>query len=140
MTVPVDRVVPYLEQLLENDDVRGNLQQSVRRARQAYGGVKGQDNAKRALGDRRVQQRLVQSAASARDAIAGVKRGGEKELQKQARRRRRRGLLLVGLVGAGAAVALNGSVRAKLVGLVGGDGRGPDSPAHDPGATGAPTA
>jgi hypothetical protein len=112
--VSVDRLAPYLEQLLDNDDVRGNLGQSVRRARQAYGGVKGRRDAKSALGDRRVRQRLAQSAAAARDAVAGVKRGGEKELQKRARRRRRRGLLAAVVVAAGAAAA------ARMLGLLGG--------------------
>jgi hypothetical protein len=120
VTVSVDRLAPYLEQLLENDDVRGDLGRSVRRARQAYGGAKSQRDAKSALRDRRVQQRLAQSAASARDAVMGVKRGGEKELQKQARRRRRRGVLAAVVVAVGAAVALDGSLRARVLGLFGG--------------------
>jgi hypothetical protein len=126
--VSVDRLAPYLEQLLENDDVQGNLGRSVRRARQAYGGARRQGSAKGALGDSRVRQRLAQSAAAARDAVAGVKRGGEKELQKRARRRRRRGLLAAAVVAAGAAVALDGSVRARVLGLFGGGGDGEAGP------------
>lgn len=79
----IDRVAPYVEQLLEDDDVQANLQRSVTRARQAYAAVTASKNAKKAVKDRRVRLRLTQSVAAARDAAIALRQGPEKQRRRR---------------------------------------------------------
>jgi hypothetical protein len=85
-----DRVGPYLEQLLDNDDVKDNVRRAVARAEQALGRANKRKSKKEALKDRGVRVRARQSLAAARDAIATIARGPEIERAKERRRQRRR--------------------------------------------------
>jgi hypothetical protein len=99
---------PYLEQVLDNRDVQDNLRRAVARAEQAYARARGRKDAKQALKDRGVRQRVTQSALAARDAVLTIRRGPEIERRKQQRlrrRRRRRNRLLLGAALAGGAFA-----------------------------------
>src|SRR3954452_5232053 len=124
----LDTVAPYFEQLLENDDVRNNLERARTRAHQAYGATK-RKGAKKAAGDARVRARVTGAAVAARDAVFAAKRGRERELRRQQRRTRlRRGLVLLVLAG-GAAAAANESVRTQVLDLVGSsNGSTPSAP------------
>jgi hypothetical protein len=128
----IDRIGPYVDQLLENQDVQANLQRAAARARQAYGGVKGKKTKKKALSDNRVRRQLQQSVAAARDAAVAVKRGREEKESKERRRRRRRGRLLLGVavVAAGALLALNEDVRNRMLGLLSGSADSSGEPAE----------
>jgi hypothetical protein len=116
----IDRVAPYVEQLLDNDNVQANLQRAATRARQAYGGAKGKKNKKKALTDNRVRQRLTQSVAAARDAVVALKRGRDEEARKQARRRQRRRALVLALAAGGAVVMSSRDARSRVLGRLGG--------------------
>lgn len=104
----LDTVAPYFEQLLEDDDVRNNLERARTRARQAYGATK-RKGAKKAAGGARVRARVT--GVAARDAVFAAKRGRERELRRQQRRTRlRRGLVLL-VLARGAAAADRSSKR-----------------------------
>jgi hypothetical protein len=117
----IDRAVPYVKQLLENDKVHSDLEDSLHRARQAYSGARGQKSTKSALSDSRVRRRVAQSVGSARDAVLAGKRGREKELRRQARRRRIRVLLLAGVAAGAAIAALNAGAPEKVLARLGND-------------------
>lgn len=121
----IDTVGPYVEQLLDNDDVRENLARAAARAQQAYAGVRRM-GASKAASDRRVRARIMQAAAATRDAALAVKRGREEQLRREQRRTRRR-RLLVGLVLAGATVtAVDEKARTRILAAIGGnDASGP---------------
>jgi hypothetical protein len=85
-----DRVGPYLEQLLDNDDVQDNVRRAVARAEQALGRASKRKSKKEALKDRGVQVRARQSIEAARDAITAIAHGPEIERAKERRRLRRR--------------------------------------------------
>lgn len=107
MPVTSERLGPYVEQLLDNDDVQSNVRRAVARAEQAYARARKRKDPKEALKDRGVQQRVRQSVTAARDAVMAIRRGPEIERAKELRRRRkrRRSRLLAVTVLAGGAFA-----------------------------------
>src|SRR3954470_650342 len=68
---------PYLEQVLDNQDVQDNLRRAAARAEQAYARARGRKDAKQALKDQGVRRRAAQSVVAARDAVLAIRRGPE---------------------------------------------------------------
>jgi hypothetical protein len=98
---------PYVQRLAEDPELRENLRSAYTSARKAYGRVNGKKPAK-ALDDKKVQRELKEAASSLKEA-ADALRGNK-------RKKRRKGrLLLVALVGAGLALALNEGLRKKAL-------------------------
>jgi hypothetical protein len=87
---PSDRLSPYVEQLLDNEDVQANVRRAIVRAEQAVARASKRKSKKDAVKDRGVQVRARQSIEAARDAIATIARGPEIERAKERRRQRRR--------------------------------------------------
>jgi hypothetical protein len=98
---------PYVQRLIEDEELRNNLRSAFVSARKAYGRVNGKGPAK-ALDDKKVQRELKDAASSLKDA-ADALRGGRK------RKRRRGRVLLLAVVGAGLALALNEGLRKKVL-------------------------
>src|SRR5689334_21179755 len=90
MPATTERIGPYLEQLLDNEDVQANVRRAVARAEQAVGRARDRKDAKEALQDRGVRRRAQQSVVAARDAIVAIRRGPEIQRAKEQRRRRKR--------------------------------------------------
>src|ERR671919_494621 len=90
---------PYVQRLMEDDQLRDNLRTAFESARKAYSRMNGKGPT-RVMDDKKMQKELKEAASSLRDA-ADALRGGKKKP-----RRRGRGLMLV-LVGAGLALALS---------------------------------
>jgi len=112
MPATSERIGPYLEQLLDNEDVQANVRRAVARAEQAVGRARNRKDAKEALRDQAVRRRVQQSVVAARDAIVAIRRGPEIERAKERRRRRRRrrnGLLGVAVLAGGAYAAYKAS-------------------------------
>jgi hypothetical protein len=123
----MDTVTPYLEQLLENDDVRTNLRRAGTRARQVYGTTK-RKGAKKAAGDKRVRAYVAQGAGAAREAVLAVTRGREQELRRRQRRTRMRRVAFLLVVAGGVAAAANEGVRNQVLEMVGSsNGSGPSA-------------
>jgi adenylosuccinate synthase len=98
---------PYVQRLMEDEELRESLRSAFVSARKAYGRVNGKAPAK-ALEDKKVQRELKDAASSLKDAADSLR--GTK------RKKRRRGrVLLVGLVGAGLALALSEGLRKKVL-------------------------
>jgi adenylosuccinate synthase len=98
----------YVARLLEDAELRENLRTAFDSARKAYGRIDGKGPAK-ALDDKKVQKQLKEAASSLKSASDSL-RGGRKR-----KRRRPVRLLLVGVVGAGAALALSEGLRKKAL-------------------------
>jgi hypothetical protein len=98
---------PYVQRLIEDEELRENLRSAFISARKAYARVNGKGPAK-ALDDKKVQRELKDAASSLRDA-ADALRGGRKK------KRRRGRVLLLAVVGAGLALALNEGLRKKVL-------------------------
>jgi hypothetical protein len=99
---------PYVQAVIEDDDLRDNLRTAFESAKKAYERMSnGKGPAKALLDDKKTQKELREAASSLRDAaesLRGAKRG---------RRRKRRGTLLLIVVGAG--LALSEGLRKKVL-------------------------
>jgi hypothetical protein len=98
---------PYVQRLMEDEELRENLRNAFVSAKKAYGRINGKGPAK-ALDDKKVQRELKNAASSLKDASDSL-RGGRK------RKRRKGRLLLLALVGAGLALALSEDLRKKAL-------------------------
>ena len=101
---------PYVQRVVEDDELRENLRTAYDSAKKAYERMSnGKGPAKAILDDKKTQKELQAAATSlkeAADALRGKSGGGKKK--------RRGGLLLI-VVGAGAALALSEGLRKKVL-------------------------
>lgn len=105
------RANPYVQRLIEDEDLRANIRTAFESARTAYARMTNGKPAYRAVfEDKKLQKELRRGAEALRDASASLREAPKK--------RRRSGVgraLLVGVVGAGLAVALNEGLRSKVL-------------------------
>jgi len=100
---------PYVQRLVEDDELRDNLRTAYESARKAYSRMaNGKGPAKALLDDKKTQKELKEAASSLKDA-ADALRGGRK------RKSRRGTKLLVLFVGVGLALALSEGLRKKVL-------------------------
>ena len=99
---------PYLQRIVEDEDLRENLRTAYDSARKAYTRMaNGKGPAKAVLDDKKTQKELKEAATSLRDAAESLR--GKK------RKKRRGRVLLLGIVGAGLALALSEGLRKKVL-------------------------
>jgi hypothetical protein len=100
---------PYVQRLVEDDELRDNLRTAYESARNAYARiVNGKGPAKAILDDKKTQKELRGAATSLRDAADSL-RGAKKK------RKSRKGRILLVVVAAGAALALSEGLRKKVL-------------------------
>ena len=98
---------PYVQRLIEDQELRESLRNAFASAKKAYGRMNGKAPGK-VLDDKKVQRELREAASSLKDAADSLR--GTK------RKKRRKGrLLLVALVGGGLALALSEGLRKKAL-------------------------
>jgi hypothetical protein len=105
------RYNPYVQRVVDDEDLRENLWQAYESARHAAGRLSnGKSPTKAIFDDKKLQKDLKQAAESIRDASVALR---------EAPKRKRRGgvgkLLLLGLVGGAAALALSEGLRKKVL-------------------------
>jgi hypothetical protein len=130
----------YLQRLVQDDELRGTLLTAYGAARNAYGRMtNGKPAAQALFEDRKLQRELKEAANALREASSA--------LRSPPPRRRRGGIggtLLIVIVGAVLAIALNESLRSKVLDLLFGaeeefDYSSTTAPS-EPAPTGAPAA
>jgi adenylosuccinate synthase len=100
---------PYVQRLVEDDQLRDNLRTAYESARKAYERMSnGKGPAKALMDDKKTQKELKEAATSLREA-ADTLRGAKKK------KRRRGGKILLLVVGVGAALALSEGLRKKVL-------------------------
>jgi hypothetical protein len=106
---------PYLQRLIEDEELRGSLLAAYGAARNAYGRMSnGKPPAKALFDDRKLQNELKSAVFSLRDASSSLR-----EPPKKARRKRGLGRSLVLLtVGGVLAIALSEGLRSKVLDLL----------------------
>jgi hypothetical protein len=103
---------PYLQRLIEDEDLRASLTSAYGAARSAYGRMTNGKPATEALfEDRKLQEEIKHAVESLRDASSSLR----EPPAKVARRRGRGRLLLLAGVGAVLAIVLNEGLRSKLL-------------------------
>jgi hypothetical protein len=101
---------PYVRRVVEDEELRENLRAAYESARKAYGRMSnGKGPVKSITEDKKTQKQLREAATSLREAADSLKGA------KRTRKRKRRGGLLLLLVGAGLAIAMSESLRSKLL-------------------------
>jgi hypothetical protein len=102
---------PYVQRVIEDAELRENVRVALDNAKKAYGRLTNGKPATKVLDDKKLHKEVRQAAESLRDAGQALREGPKKK--------KRRGgfgkLLLVGIVGAGAAIALSEGLRNKVL-------------------------
>ena len=102
---------PYVQRVIEDAELRENVRVALENAKKAYGRLTNGKPATKVLDDKKLHKEVKQAAESLRDAGQALREGPKKK--------KKRGgfgkLLLVGLVGAGAALALSEGLRNKVL-------------------------
>jgi DNA-binding transcriptional regulator PaaX len=102
------RTNQYVRRLIEDEDLRDNLRTAYESARKAYSRMSNSKGPVRSLTeDKKTQKELREAAASLREAADALR--GKKKKRHTGR------WLLIGLVGAGLALALSEGLRKKVL-------------------------
>ncbi len=102
---------PYVQRVIEDDDLRDNVRVAFESARDAYGRMSnGKAPTKALLEDKKLQKNLQDAAEALRDAGTALRDGPKKSKGGGLGRK-----LLFLVVAGGAAVALSSDLRNKLL-------------------------
>ena len=102
---------PYVQRLVDDEDLRENLRTAYESARKAYARMSnGKGPVKALTEDKKTQKQLKEATAALNDAAKSL-RGAKPSSGK---RKRRTGLMLL-LVGVGLALVLSESLRSKVL-------------------------
>ena len=115
MAAKLESIQPYIEHLFDDAEVQKHLSRATANLRGAKSRAGKAKSKKKALKDPTLRQRVIDGAQAMVAAGSAINKAPEK----QARRGRRRGLLLITGLGAGAFVAANAGARARVRGLIG---------------------
>src|SRR4051794_36501967 len=104
---------PYVQRVIEDAELRENVRVALENAKKAYARLTNGKPATKVLDDKKLHKEVKQAAESLRDAGQALREGPKKKKKK------RRGgfgkLLLVGIIGTGAAIALSEGLRNKVL-------------------------
>ncbi len=107
------RYNPYVQRIIEDEDLRDNIVQAYESARKAYGRLaNGKSPTKQIFDDKKLQKELRKTAYNVKDASVALheapkkKKGGGLSLKRA---------VLVGVVGAGVALAVSEGLRKKVL-------------------------
>ena len=104
---------PYVQRLINDDELRDNVRVAFESAKSAYERLSnGKAPSKALMDDKKLHKDLKEAAEALRDAGSALRSAPKK--QKKRRGGFGRKLLLL-VIGAGAAVALSGGLRSKLL-------------------------
>jgi hypothetical protein len=106
------RYNPYVQQVIDDDDLRDNLVQAYEAARAAYERLSnGKSPTKQIFDDKKLQKDIKEASESLRDAAVTLRKAPQKQRSGGGVGK----LLLVGIVGAGLALALSEGLRKKVL-------------------------
>jgi hypothetical protein len=105
------RTNPYLRRIVEDEDLRGNIADAYESARKAYARLaNGKSPSKQIFDDKKLQKEIKNAAESIKDASFALR---------EAPKKKRSGgfgkVLLIGVAGAGVALAVSEGLRKKVL-------------------------
>jgi hypothetical protein len=105
------RYNPYVQQVIDDEDLRDNLVQAYEAARDAYDRLSnGKSPTKQIFDDKKLQKDIKEASASIRDAAVALREAPQSQKSGGFGR-----ILLLGIVGAGLALALSEGLRKKVL-------------------------
>ena len=102
---------PYVQRLIQDAELRDNIKTAFDSARGAYGRVNNGKAPTQLLDDKKLQKELSTAATALKDAADALRSGPQKRKRRGGFRR----LVLLGIVGGIAAVALSEGLRNKVL-------------------------
>ncbi|HWT94060.1 MAG TPA: hypothetical protein VN238_13735 [Solirubrobacteraceae bacterium] len=106
---------PYVQRLIQDEELRENLRTAYESGRSAYGRLNdGKAPAKALLDDKKLHRELQTAADAIRDASDALRDGPKKKKRKGGVRR----LLVLGLIGGGVAIGVSEGLRNKVLDLL----------------------
>jgi hypothetical protein len=106
------RYNPYVQQVIDDEDLRDNLVAAYEAARAAYDRLSnGKSPTKQIFDDKKLQKDIKEASESIRDAAVTLRNAPKKQRSGGGFGR----VLLVGVVGAGLALALSEGLRKKVL-------------------------
>jgi hypothetical protein len=106
------RANPYVQRIIEDEDLRQNIVDAFHSARDAYGRISnGKSPTTQVFEDKKLQKHIKSAAGSARDASVALYEAPKKQKSGGGFKR----LVLLGLVGTGVALALSEGLRKKAL-------------------------
>ncbi len=106
------RANPYVQRLIEDEDLRKNIVQAYESARDAYGRLSnGKSPATQIFDDKKLQKHVKEAAGSVRDVSVSLREAPKKQKSGGGFKR----LVLVAIVGTGVALALSEGLRKKVL-------------------------
>ena len=105
------RYNPYVQRIIEDEDLRDNIVQAYESARKAYGRLaNGKSPTKQIFDDKKFQKEVKNAASNVRDASVALRESPKKSGGLSFKR-----VLLVGAVGTGVALAVSEGLRKKVL-------------------------
>jgi hypothetical protein len=105
------RYNPYVQRVIEDEDLRDNLMQAYESARKAYGRLmNGKSPTKQIFDDKKLQKDIKKAASNVKDASVALR-----EAPNQKRRLSFGRFLVLGAVGTGVALAASEGLRKKAL-------------------------
>src|SRR5690242_8951450 len=108
------RANPYVQRLIEDEDLRKNIVQAYESARDAYGRLhNGKSPTKQIFDDKKLQKHVKDAAGNIRDVSVSLREAPKKQKKKGGFGLGR--VILVGAVGTGVALAVSEGLRKKVL-------------------------
>ncbi len=105
------RYNPYVQKIVDDEDLRSEIVQAYESSRDAFSRLSnGKSPSKQLFDDKKLQKDLKQAAESIRDATVTLREAPKKQRKGGFGR-----VLLLGIVGAGVALALSEGLRKKVL-------------------------
>jgi hypothetical protein len=106
------RYNPYVQRVIEDEDLRDNIVQAYDSARKAYARLtNGKSPTTQIFDDKKLQKEIKKTASNVRDASVALHEAPRKQKSGGGFKR----LLFVGVVGTGVALAVSESLRKKAL-------------------------
>jgi hypothetical protein len=103
---------PYIQRLVEDEELRKNIVQAYESARDAYGRLSnGKHPTTQIFEDKKLQKHVKEAAGNIRDVSVSLREAPKKQKKGGGLGR----MLLVGVVGAGVALAVSEGLRKKVL-------------------------
>lgn len=110
-----ERVMPYAQRLMEDEEIQANLRSAIGSGKSALGRARRKGEPKKVVSDAKIRKQVLAAGLAGREAVAAIRKPSPKPKRRWLKR-----LLIVGLLTGGAYLAGESDARDRFIGLLGG--------------------